>query len=149
MQKTKQYWPLTFMGINQIGTAIFFLLPDIIVETFGFKTVNLELSVYLYVVCAFYFTLGVLYMLGTYFTEVRFAALVIVCVDAPLEAASYFAGFPHMSIPYWLIFLFSLCIIIPGALCFFHLKKHYSDKFRGTNKEEKDGKSARKEEGAD
>jgi hypothetical protein len=136
------------MGINQIGTAIFFLLPKSIVEAFGFRAVNLELSVYLYVVCAFYFTLGVLFLLGTHFKEIRFAALIILCVDAPLEAAAYFAGFPHMSIPYWIITLFCLCIIIPGTLCFFHLKKHYSDKFHGTLKEENDGKSARKEEGA-
>lgn len=149
MQKTKQYWPLTFMGINQIGTAIFFLLPSMIVETFGFKTVNSESLVYLYVVCAFYFTLGVLFLLGTHFKEIRFAALIILCVDVPLEAAAYFAGFPHMAIPYWIITLFGLCIIIPGAFCFFHLKQHYSDKFHGTHKEENDGKSARKEEGAD
>jgi hypothetical protein len=149
MQKTKQYWPLTFMGINQIGTAIFFLLPKSVIEAFGLRAVNLELSVYLYVVCAFYFTLGVLFLLGTHFKEVRFAALIILCVDAPLEAAAYFAGFPHMSIPYWIISLFGLCIIIPGAFSFFHLKKNYSDKFHVTHKEENDGKSARKEEGAD
>lgn len=149
MQKTKQYWPLTLLGIIQTGTAIFFLLPDSIVEAFGFRTVNLELSVYLYIICSLYFSLGVLYLLGTHFTEVRFAALVIACINAPLEAASYFVGFPHMSIPYWIITLFSMCIIILGAFCFFHLKKNYLDKLRGTNKEENDGKSARKEKGAD
>ncbi len=125
MKKTKLYWPLVILGIIQIGTAIFFMLPDNIVAAIGFKTVNLELSVYLYVVCSLYFSLGVLYLMGAHLAEVRFPALIIACVDIPLEVVSYLTGFPHMSISYWLIIFFCLIITIPFVFCCFHLLKNY------------------------
>jgi hypothetical protein len=126
MKITKLYLPLIILGIIQIGTAVFFMLPDFIVEAVGFKTVKLELSVYQYVICSLYFSLGVLYILGAFIAEIRFSALVIVCIDIPLEVLSYWAGFPHMLLPYWLIFLFSIIIAIPCIFCFLHLKAGYS-----------------------
>jgi hypothetical protein len=125
MKKTKLYWPLIVLGIIQIGTAIFFMLPDNIVETIGFITVKSELLVYLYVICSLYFSLGVLYLMGALMAEVRFPALIIACIDIPLEVLSYLAGFPHMSPPYWLIYFFCIIIIIPCAFCYYHLIKNY------------------------
>lgn len=123
MKKTKLYWPLIVLGIIQIGTAIFFMLPDYIIEPIGFMTVKSELLVYLYVVCSLYFSLGVLYLMGALMVEVRLPALIIACIDIPLEVLSYFAGFPHMSLPYWLISFFSIILIIPCAFCYYHLIK--------------------------
>jgi hypothetical protein len=125
MKKTKLYLPLMLLGVIQVGTAIFFMLPDFMIETFGFKTVGLELSVYQYVVCSLYFSLGVLYIMGALIEEIRFSALVIVCIDIPLEILSYWVGFPHMSLSYWLIVLFSIIIAIPSVFCIFHLKANY------------------------
>lgn len=123
MKKIKLFLPLFILGIIQIGTAIFFMLPNNIVEAFGFKTVSLELSVYQYVVCSLYLSLGILFLMGAYMTEVRFSALIIACIDIPLEVVSYWAGFPNMSLPYWLIFFFSIIITIPCFFCLFYLKK--------------------------
>jgi hypothetical protein len=125
MKKTRLYWPLAILGIIQIGTAIFFMLPDSIVEAIGFKTVKLELLVYLYVICSLYFSLGVLYLMGALMPEIRFTALIIACIDIPLEVLSYFAGFPHMSLSYLLIFFFSIIITIPCVFCYSHLIKNY------------------------
>lgn len=125
MKKSKLYLPLIILGIIQIGTAIFFMLPDFIVEPLGFKTVGLELSVYRYVVCTLYLSVGVLYIMGALVVQIRFYTLVIACIDIPLELLSYWAGFPHMPLPYYLIVLFSTIIAIPCLFCFFHLKKSY------------------------
>ncbi len=125
MGNTRLYWPLIILGCIQIGTAIFFMLPSNIVEAIGFKTVESELLVYLYVICSLYFSLGVLYLMGAKMVEVRLPALVIACINIPLEVVSYFAGFPHMSLPYWLIIFFSLSITIPCGFCFYYLIKNY------------------------
>lgn len=126
MKKAKPYLPLLILGLIQVGTAIFFMLPDFIVEAFGFKTVSMDLSVYLYVVCALYFSLGVLYIMGAIMTKIRLSALVIACINIPLEVVSYWVGFPQMLLPYWLIFLFSIIIATPCVCCLFHLKMHYN-----------------------
>lgn len=123
MKNNKVYLPLVILGVIQLGTAIFFMLPNFIVEAIGFKTVPRELSVYLYVVCSLYFSIGVLYIIGAVKTEVKFSALVIVCIDIPLEVLSYFAGFPRMGLTYWVITFFSIMIIVPYIFCLFHLKK--------------------------
>jgi hypothetical protein len=127
MQKQNTlYFPLFLLGLIQISSAIFFMLPDFIVETFGFKTVGVDLIVYRYVVCSLYFSLGILYLLGAYFSVIQLSALIIVCIDIPLEILSYWIGFPSMSLPYWLIFLFSVILVVPSAFCFFHLITKYS-----------------------
>jgi|GEM_PF-6743711 len=70
MKKSKLYLPLIILGIIQIGTAVFFMLPDFIVEPLGFKTVGLELSVYRYVVCTLYLSVGVLYIMGAFVAQI-------------------------------------------------------------------------------
>lgn len=125
MKNNKIYLPLVILGVIQIGTAIFFMLPNFIIQAVGFITVPEELDVYLYVVCSLYFSVGVLYIIGAFITEVKFSALIIVCVDIPLEAVSYFAGFPRMHLPYWLISMFSIIIIIPFIFCLLHLQRNY------------------------
>lgn len=125
MKQNKIFWPLMILGLIQIGTAIFFMLPASIVEAVGFISVSSELLVYVYVVCSLYFSLGILYLMGARMDGVRFPALMIACIDIPLEIMSYVVGFPHMSIPYWMIFLFCIIIMIPCIFCYYYLIRNY------------------------
>lgn len=130
MRIIKPYVPLIILAIIQIGTAIFFMLPDFIVQSIGFKTVGMELLVYKYVICSLYFSLGVLYVMGAFIEGAMMPALVIVCVDIPLEVISYWAGFSKMPLSKALIFIFSIIIVIPSIFCFFKLKDYKLEKFK-------------------
>lgn len=136
MKDAKYFWPLFLFAFIQIGSAIFFLFPKTIVEATGFKTLPAELSVYQFCICALYFSVGVLFLLGAVDKNARRTALIIACVDALLEVVSYFAGLPQMGFPIWMTTIFSLCIAIPGVLCGIHLvRMHRNSANLMTNKE--------------
>lgn len=125
MKSNKLHIPLLLLGFIQIGSAVFFMMPDAIVEAVGFKAVPEVLDVYKYVVCSLYFSIGILYVSGAINLRSRFMALLIACVDIPLELLSYWTGFPKMGVGTWLILIFSVAIALPCALCMKDLQIYF------------------------
>jgi hypothetical protein len=110
--------PLLILAIIQIVSAFGMVLSLIWPNINTLKTLQNELSIYCLVLASLYAALGFLYLLGSILNKHRETALIIACINIPLEIISYWIGFPKVPIPFWLILIFSLAIGIPCYFCF-------------------------------
>jgi hypothetical protein len=113
--------PLLILAIIQIATAFGMILSLIWPNIYTLKTLQNELSIYCLVLASLYAALGFLYLLGSIINKHRETALIVACINIPLEIISYWIGFPKVPIPFWLILIFSLAIGIPSYFCFMDL----------------------------
>jgi hypothetical protein len=114
----KKHKPLLILAIIQISTALGMVLTLIWPNIYTLKTLQNDLSIYCFVLASLYAALGILYLLGSVNDKHRDTALIIACINIPLEILSYWVGFPKVPIPYWSILIFSLAIGIPCYFCF-------------------------------
>lgn len=112
---------LLILAIIQIATAFGMVLSLIWPNIYTLKTLQNDLSIYCLVLASLYAALGLLYLLGSINDKHRETALIIACINIPLEIISYWLGFPKVPIPFWLILIFSIAIGIPCYFCFIDL----------------------------
>ncbi len=118
-----KYKPLFILALIQFISAIGMVLSLIWPNIYTLKTLQNDLSIYCLVLASLYAALGFLYLLGSISFKHRETAIIVACVNIPLEIISYWIGFPKVPIPYWLILVFSLVIGIPCYFCFRDLLK--------------------------
>jgi hypothetical protein len=114
---------LLILGIMQIFTAVLMLISSLVPEFAGIRTLGSDLSLYRYLFFSLYLCIAILFLVGAVNKDCRKAALLIACIDLPLELISAWAGLAHLSGAFWFLFASSVIFAVVTIVCFLELKK--------------------------